>query len=309
ASLGAPGILLTLAGNGWLRGVHDAARPLRYVLGANLLSAVLCPVLVYPAGLGLVGSAVANVAAQLVSAVLFLRALHAERVSWRPDPPVLRAQLRVGGDLVLRTVAFQACFLSAAAVAARFGSAPLAAHQIALQLWFFVSLLLDSIAIAAQSLIGAELGAGRVVSARRTARRIVLIGGGLGVGFAVLVGSLAGPLPRVFTTDHAVLDQVALTWPWFAGMMPLAGVVFALDGVLMGAGDVRYLRNLTLVAALGAFLPAIWTAYTLELGLTGVWAGLTLFVVVRLAALLGRQLSGRWAVPGADARATLPAAV
>ncbi|MGH3738835.1 MAG: MATE family efflux transporter, partial [Micromonosporaceae bacterium] len=281
--------------------VHDTARPLRYVLGANLLSAVLCPILVYPAGLGLVGSAVANVTAQAVSAALFLRALRAERVSARPDPVVLRAQLRVGRDLVLRTVAFQACFLSAAAVASRFGAASLAAHQIALQLWFFVALLLDSVAIAAQSLIGAELGAGRVASARRTGRRIALLGGGLGVGFAALVGVLAGPLPRLFTNDPAVWERAAVTWPWFAGMLPVAGVVFALDGVLMGAGDVRYLRNLTLVATLGAFLPAIWTAYALQLGLVGVWAGLTLFVVVRLVALLLRMATGRWATPGTGA--------
>jgi Na+-driven multidrug efflux pump len=90
-----------------------------------------------------------------------------------------------------------------------------------------------------------------------------------------------------------------IAWPWFVAMQPLAGVVFALDGVLIGAGDVRYLRNLTIVAALGAFLPAIWTAYALDLGLGGIWAGLTLFVVVRLVALLLRLRSGRWAVVGA----------
>jgi Na+-driven multidrug efflux pump len=90
-----------------------------------------------------------------------------------------------------------------------------------------------------------------------------------------------------------------LAWPWFAAMLPAAGVVFALDGVLIGAGDVRYLRDLTLVATLGGFLPAIWIAYAVDLGLGGVWAGLTLFVVVRLVAQLARMRSGRWAVVGA----------
>jgi Na+-driven multidrug efflux pump len=93
-----------------------------------------------------------------------------------------------------------------------------------------------------------------------------------------------------------------LAWPWFVGMQPMAGVVFALDGVLIGAGDVRYMRNLTLVAALGGFLPAIWLAWFLDLGLGGVWAGLTLFIVIRLAALLLRLASGRWAVVGAERR-------
>src|SRR5690606_15234568 len=110
AVLGAPGILLTLAGNGWMRGVHDTRRPMWYVLGANLLSAVLCPILVYPLGLGLIGSAVANVAAQAVGAALFVIALLRERVTLRPDWPILGAQLRVGGDLVMRTAGVQICF-------------------------------------------------------------------------------------------------------------------------------------------------------------------------------------------------------
>ena len=279
AALGAPGLLLATAGNGWMRGVQDTRRPLYYVLGANALSAALCPVLVYPAGLGLNGSAIANAAAQTVSGALFARALMRERVALRPRPEVIGRQLVLGRDLLLRGVVFQACFLSAAAVAARFGAAALGAHQIALQLWMFCALALDAVAIAAQSLIGAELGAGREADARALARR--------------------SALPRLFSDDPQVYAEAALAWPWFVGMQPLAGVVFALDGVLIGAGDVRYMRNLTLVAALGGFLPAIWLAYALDLGLGGIWAGLALFIVLRLVALLARLRSGRWAIPGA----------
>ena len=306
ATLGAPGILLTLAGNGWMRGVHDTRRPLRYVLGANLLSAVLCPVLVYPLGFGLVGSAVANVVAQLVSAGFFVWALLAEHVALRPQPAILLAQLRIGGDLVLRTLGFQVCFLSAAAVAARFGAAVLGAHQIALQLWFFTALLLDAVAIAAQSLIGADLGAGRVTAAKLTARRIAYLGGAFGVviGLAIWLGSSV--LAWLFTDDAAVVAQTKVAWPWFAAMMPIAGVVFALDGVLLGAGDTRFLRNLMLLCTFGAFLPAIWLAYGLNLGLGGIWAGLTLFIVVRLAGLLSRMVTTRWAVPGAEVSAQRP---
>ena len=85
----------------------------------------------------------------------------------------------------------------------------------------------------------------------------------------------------------------------FRSMLPLAGVVFALDGVLIGAGDAAYLRNLTLWATLGGFLPAIWISYAFHLGLGGIWAGLTLFIVFRLAAQLGRMRSGRWITLGA----------
>jgi putative MATE family efflux protein len=201
---------------------------------------------------------------------------------------------------VLRGLAFQACFLSATAVVARFGTTALAAHQIALQLWLFCALALDAIAIAAQSLIGAELGAGRGAPAQELGRKIGVIGGVCGAILGVLIAAGAVVVPGWFTSDPAVRAQAMIAWPWFVAMQPLGGVVFALDGVLIGAGDVRYMRNLTLVAALGGFLPAIWTAHWLHLGLGGVWAGLTLFIVIRLAALLARLRTGRWAVTGAE---------
>ncbi|HEX6873161.1 MAG TPA: MATE family efflux transporter [Micromonosporaceae bacterium] len=300
ASLGAPGILLGMAGNGWMRGVQDTRRPMWYVLAGNAASAVLCPVLVYPVGLGLVGSAIANVVAQLLAGVLFVRALVVERVPLAPHPATVRRQLTVGRDLFLRGLAFQACFLSAAAVAARMGVATLGAHQIALQLWFFCALVLDAVAIAAQSLVGATLGAGDAAGARHTANRVARIGGACGLLLGLLLAAGAVPLPTLFSADARVHEQALVAWPWFVAMQPLAGVVFALDGVLIGAGDVRYMRNLTLVAALGFFLPAIWLAYALDLGLGGIWAGLTLFIVVRLLAMLARVRGTRWAVAGAS---------
>ncbi|MFJ5545426.1 MATE family efflux transporter [Micromonospora chalcea] len=299
AALGAPGLLLAAAGNGWLRGIQDTRRPLLFVLGPNLLSAVLCPLLVYPAGLGLVGSAVANAIAQTLSGVLFAAALVRERVSLRPRPRVIGQQLVLSRDLLVRGVAFQASFLSATAVAARFGAAAVGAHQIALQLWFFTVLVLDALAIAAQSLVGAALGGGDAAGARFLARRVALLGGLCGVAFAVLIAAGAGVVPSWFSSDPQVREQAMTAWPWFVALQPIGGVVFALDGVLIGAGDVRYLRNLTIVCAFGGFLPAIWLAYGLELGLGGIWAGLTLFVVLRLVGLLLRMRSGAWAVVGA----------
>jgi putative MATE family efflux protein len=299
AALGAPGLMLSAAGNGWLRGVQDARRPLYYVLAANVLSAALCPVLVYPLGLGLPGSATANAVAQTAGGALFVTALLAERVSLVPRPALIRQQLVLGRDLLLRGVAFQACFLSATAVAARFGTAAVAAHQIAYQLWSFCALAMDAVAIAGQAMVGAALGGGRASAARGLGRRMALIGGACGCGFAVLIGAGAGVLPALFSADPQVHAQAMAAWPWFVAMQPLAGVVFALDGVLIGAGDVRFLRDLTLGGAFLAFLPGIWAAYAFDLGLGGVWAGLTLFIVVRLAGLLLRLRAGRWAVVGA----------
>jgi Na+-driven multidrug efflux pump len=331
---GAPLVLVTLAGNGWMRGVQDTARPLRYVLAGNGLSALLCVPLVHGlgmvGGLGLVGSAVANLAGQAVGAGLFLHALHRERavaaaldpVSLRPVPVLLRAQLAMGRDLLARSLAFQACFLSAAAVAARSPggmklshslgpsgseaglifippSASVAAHQVVLQLWFFMALVLDAIAIAAQSLVGAALGSGDVRRARALARQVAVYGLVLGSGFGVLFAGLAGVLPRLFTGDPAVLAAIPAAWWFFAGMQPLTGTVFALDGVLLGAGDAAYLRTWTLVAAAAGFLPLTWASLVFGWGLVGVWTGLTAFVVIRLVAVLLRVRSGRWAVTGA----------
>ena len=299
ASLGIPGLLLAAAGNGWMRGVQDTRRPLVYVLGANVLSAVLCPLLVYPAGWGLTGSAVANVIAQSLSGGLFGWAMIRERVPLRPSPAVIAGQLFLGRDLLIRGAAFQACWLSATAVAARFGVAAVGAHQIGLQLWFFCALALDAVAIAAQSLVGAALGGGDGSAAREVARRVPAVGAVAGVGFAVLAAAGAGVVPGWFTGDQAVHEQAAIVWPWFVGMLPFAGVVYALDGVLIGAGDVGFLRTMTLAAALFGFLPAIWLAYALDWGLSGVWFGLALFTLIRLVFIVVRWRGARWAVLGA----------
>jgi putative MATE family efflux protein len=307
---GAPLVLVTLAGNGWMRGVQDTARPLRFVLAGNGLSALSCAPLVHGiggwAGLGLVGSALANVLGQVVAAALFLGALVRERgrhrVSLRPQPAVLRAQLALARDLLARSLAFQACFLSAAAVATRFGAPTAAAHQIVLQLWAFQALVLDAVAIAAQSLVGAALGApdpAAPARARAVARQVTRYGLLLGVLFAGVFAALAGVLPPVFTPDAAVLAVVPIAWWFFVALQPVAGVVFAIDGVLLGAGDAAYLRTSTLLAAVVGFLPLIWASLAFGWGLAGIWTGLSLFMLIRLVAVLTRLRSDRWAVAGA----------
>ncbi|GAB3673045.1 MATE family efflux transporter [Salinisphaera aquimarina] len=299
ALLGAPAVLITLAGNGWMRGVQDTVRPLYYILAGNLLSAIACPLLVYPLGFGLVGSAMANVLAQYTAATLFLLALRRERAIVRPRWRIMTAQMALGRDLILRSLSFQICFLSAAAVAARSSTAALGAHQIVYQLWVFLSLILDSLAIAAQALIGAELGAERVARARVVAWQITRYSVALGVLLAALFAALAGVLPHAFTSDAAVLAEIPHAWWLFVVQQPVAGVVFALDGVLLGAGDTRFLRTTTLACALGGFLPLIWLSWAFGWGLTGIWIGLTLFLVTRMIAVVLRTRSGAWAVAGA----------
>jgi Na+-driven multidrug efflux pump len=208
------------------------------------------------------------------------------------------AQLVLGRDLVLRSAAFQVAFLSAAAVASRMGSAQIAAHQIGLQLWEFTALLLDSFAIAAQSLIGAALGASDDATARRMAGQVARYGLWAGCGFSVLFAAGWVLIPQAFTSSHAVQHQAHLLWPWLIGMLPAAGVVFALDGVLIGAGDVGFMRTITLVAAVGAFAPLNLAALRWHWGIGGVWAGLTAFIGVRLGGMVWRTRTGHWIVLG-----------
>ncbi len=298
ALVGLPGILLVLAGNGWMRGVQRTREPVLIVLVANVLSAVLSPVLVYAFDLGLNGSAIANLVAQLVGAALFLRALRRASAHVRPDRAVLRAQLRVGRDLVVRSVAFQIAFLTAAGVTARMGTAQIAAHTVGLQLWEFTALLLDSFAIAAQSLVGAALGGSDAEGARRMAWQVSRWGLYAGIAFAALYAAGWLLVPRAFTSDGAVLHQAHLLWPWFVAMLPAAGIVFALDGVLIGAGDIGFMAGLTVVAAVFAFAPLNLAALHWHWGIGGVWAGLSAFVGVRLAGMLWRARGERWLVLG-----------
>jgi Na+-driven multidrug efflux pump len=166
-------------------------------------------------------------------------------------------------------------------------------------LWNFLALVLDSFAIAAQALVGGALGAGNASRARSVALLVARYGGYAGLTFAGLLMAGWWVIPELFSSDHSVIAQAHVAWPWFAAMQPAAGVVFALDGVLMGAGDVGFLRTLTISSALGGFLPVTLLAYGLHWGLGGVWAGLTLFIVLRLIGMVWRTRGSKWALVGA----------
>jgi putative MATE family efflux protein len=309
AMFGVPLILLSMAGNGWMRGVQDTRRPVVYVVVGLSLAAVLVVGLVHGIGpfprLGLDGSAVANVIGQGVTGMLFaVRVVReARRVpgsrAFAPDWSIIRAQLVMARDLVVRSLSFQICFVSAAAVAARFGVAQVAAHQLVLQLWEFMALFLDSLAIAAQALVGAALGAGRLGAADSVARRVTAVSVVAATAMGALFAAGATLIPRIFTSDAAVLDAVGVPWWFFVGMLPIAGVVFALDGVLLGSGDAAFLRTATLTGALVGFLPLIWLSLVFDWGLAGVWSGLVVFMLVRLATVVWRIRSGRWRQAGA----------
>lgn len=299
AVFGMPALMLVWAGMGWMRGVQRTTAPVVIVLCAFGTSALLSPLFVYGAGWGLQGSAWANIIGQWIGGLLFAAALLRSSGRRRIDLAVIRAQLRVGRDLIVRAAGFQASFIIASAVAARMGTAQVAAHSMGMQLWEFTALLLDSFAIAAQSLVGAALGGGDAVVARRTAWHVARLGTWAGLAFAAIYGACWLVLPKVFSADPSVQHQAHLLWPWFIGMLPVAGLVFALDGVLIGAGDMAFMRNLTLVAAC-AFVPLSLSALHWHWGIGGVWAGLAAFIMVRFIGMMARWRGDRWLVLGAQ---------
>ncbi|MHA2789208.1 MATE family efflux transporter [Corynebacterium sp. S7] len=290
-----PLTLIVMAGNGWLRGIQNVRWPLYFTLAGVIPGAIAIPIFVQ--WWGLVGSAAANVLGVSITASCFLIALiRQHRGDWRPRWSIMKRQLVLGRDLILRSLSFQIAFISAAAVAARVGVAALAAHQIMLQLWNFITLVLDSLAIAAQTLTGAALGSGNVNNAREVGTKVTLYSTVFAAGLAVIFGVGAPWIQRIFTTDQAVLDQMATPWWILLAMIVAGGVVFALDGVLLGASDAVFLRNLTIVSVLLGFLPGVWISYLVDGGLTGIWVGLLVFILIRMVGVVVRFRSMAWAV-------------
>lgn len=300
---GIPLTLIAQAGNGWLRGVQDTRRPLLYVLAGLIPAAIAIVPLVQ--WLGLAGSAWSTVLGETITASLFISGLVRTSgeldVTARPRLALIKRQLVLGRDLILRSLAFQVAFLSAAGVAGRLGAFSLGGHQIMLQLWNLLSLVLDSLAIAAQTLVGAALGIGSVAAARFTARRVIawstVFAGVLAAGFAVL----HGVLPGLFTTSDGVVAAIA-EGPWWilVTMIPVGGIVFAIDGVLLGAGDAAFLRNATIAAVVLGFLPPVWLTLSMDWGLTGVWWGLLTFMLLRLIFVSVRYRGPKWTVAAGE---------
>ncbi|GHF26685.1 MULTISPECIES: MATE family efflux transporter [Streptomyces] len=302
SALGIPAMLAVLAATGVLRGLQDTRTPLLVAVGGFAANAALNVALVYGAGLGIAGSAWGTVIAQCAMAAVYLavvvRGARRHGASLRPDAAGIRACARAGAPLLVRTLSLRAVLLIATAVAARLGDEDIAAHQVVLTLWSLLAYALDAIAIAGQAIIGRYLGADDPAGARAACRRMVQwgIASGLVLGLLVVAGRpLFVPL---FTSDPAVRDALLPALLVVAVSQPVAGVVFVLDGVLMGAGDGPYLAW-AMLATLGVFAPVALLVPGLGGGLTALWWAMTLMMAVRLVTLWLRARSGRWIVTGA----------
>jgi putative MATE family efflux protein len=298
AAAGLPAALIALAGQGYLRGVSNLRRPLEIVVAANVVNLVLELLFVYGFGWGIAGSAAGTAIAQAGMGVAFVvELLRPHAPTRRPSIQEMKPMFRIGRQIFVRTVALYASFLVAASVLARMGDAQIGAHQIAYQFFVFLALLLDAVAIAGQVIVGRMLGAGDADGAHAAAVRMIAWSVVIGLVFAVVLAPLAHVLPRAFTNDPRVLHQAALLWPFLAAMQPLGGAAFALDGILIGAGDTRYLMW-SMLAASGLFVLLAALALSFGWGVIGVWAALDVLIAARLALLGPRFARRRWAVVG-----------
>ncbi|MFI9746582.1 MATE family efflux transporter [Streptomyces sp. NPDC052494] len=302
SSLGIPAMLVVLAATGVLRGLQDTRTPLYVAIGGFAVNGALNVGLVYGAGLGIAGSAWGTVIAQCGMAVAYLvvvvRGARRHGASLRPDAAGIRASAQAGAPLLVRTLSLRAVLMIATAVAARMGDAEVAAHQIILSLWSLMAFALDAIAIAGQAIIGRYLGANDAEGARQVCRRMVQWGVLSGVVLGALLIAARPLFIPLFTSDITVQDTLLPALLVVALSQPISGVVFVLDGVLMGAGDGPYLAWAMLLT-LVVFAPVALLVPVLGGGLTALWWAMTLMMTVRMVTLWLRSRSGRWIVTGA----------
>lgn len=301
--LGLPVTFVILAGVGYLRGLQDTRTPLYVAVGTAVVNLVLEVWWIFGLGFGIGASALSTVVAELLAATIYLtmirRATRAHRTPWWPHARTIAGLGRAGVSLFLRTAALRGAFTLATAVAARIGAAELAAYQIAFELMYLMALALDAIAIAGQAMTGRFLGAGDGVAARAAGKRMIEWAVIAGVGVGLVLAVLSPVLGELFTDDPAVLALTGALIFYVGLLQPLNGYVFALDGILIGAGDLAFLARAMLVAFL-VFAPAAVSVLVFDLGIGWLWIALTLLFLAR-AVVLGRRFHGdAWIRLGAD---------
>ncbi len=306
SALGAPAYIVASAAAGVRYGMQDTRLPLLVGIGANTLNIALEIILVHGFDQGLAGSAWGTVVAQWCAAIAYLVVMrsnaHALGCVLAPSLRIMRQLAVQGSQIGLRTASLLLAFLAATAVAARIGDHTLAAHQIVFQVFVFLAFACDAVAIAGQAMVGRLLGAGEPDEARATATRLLQYGARFGIAAGILLAILAGPLAYAFSNDVAVRD-LARQGMWFVAVLqPLCAVPFVLDGVLIGAGDSRFLATAMVGVTLMVFAPALTLVVVLGGGFLALWFALGAFLVARLATNVLRFRTTGWQVLGATAQ-------
>jgi len=301
--LGAPGMLLMLAGVGYLRGLKDNVRPLRVAVGTAILNLVLELVLILGLDLGIGASAAATVVAQWTGAACYLarigRDVRQRRASLGPHPANIIRMLTVSGQLLARNLSLTGMFLVGTSVATRIGRDDVAAHQVAFQVWVAAALAMDAVAIAAQAMVGERLGAGDAASARRIGRRVIAWSAAMGLAMLPVLLATRHGVAGVFSADAQVVSLAAFLLVHVALMAPVGGIAFALDGILIGAGDQAFMAR-AMAATSVATVAAMVVGRLADLGIGWLWGAIWLATVLRSGIFLTRFAGDRWQVVGAE---------
>jgi putative MATE family efflux protein len=302
---GLPAMLVVLAATGVLRELQDGRTPLVVAGGGFALNAVLNFVFVYGLDLSVGGAALGTVVAQWLMALTYLALLiprmRSRGVSLAPTRAGLAHSAHTGGWLMLRTVSLRVAIMATVWVVTAAGAHTLAAHQLVNTFYSTLAFALDALAVAAQSLIGKELGAGAVDRVRALTSTMMRWGTGFGVVTGVLLAALAWVLPPLFTGDPSVQHLATHGLLILAVQQPICGLVFVLDGVLIGAEDARYLA-LTGLLNLGVYVPLLLIVALVPLpGEVVVWTWVAFggYLLARAATLSFRAVRGGWMRVGA----------
>ncbi|MFQ5850385.1 MAG: MATE family efflux transporter [Candidatus Binatia bacterium] len=292
---------------GFLRGIQNTRTPMFIALFVNGFNIVLDYALIYgrfgfPA-MGLQGAAIASVASQLIGASICIRLLfyssYATRYGltrWSLKPSRFRSLSRIGREIAVRTGALRFSLIFATATVARMGPSLLSSHEIAFQLWIFCSDTVDGLAVAGQALVAKYLGSNRAEKAYRLGKILILWGCATGFSFGLGYWLFKRPLINLFTKSPDVIQTLSTEiFPLLVLSLPLNGIVFVLDGILIGAHDTRFLMWAMLIGSFTIFIPITWLSLQFGLGLLGIWVGLSLFMVFRFCTNLFRLMRRRWA--------------
>ncbi|MGI8889079.1 MAG: MATE family efflux transporter [Nocardioidaceae bacterium] len=309
AAFGVPALLVLFAATGVLRGLQDTKTPLLVAVVANLTNIALNLAFVYGLGWGMAGSAAGTLVAQgLAALALVMVVVRAARMHDAPLVPHtagIKAAWRTGVPLVIRTLTLRATLVLATYVAAAISTEAVAAHQVAFTIWGFLAFALDAIAIAGQAITGRLLGAGDAEGARAATRRMLQWGLASGVVLGVALAATRPVVVPLFTPDAEVQHLLSAVLLIAAVHQPVSGVVFVLDGVLIGAGDGRYLAWAGVVNLI-AFAPLAAAVMWRDLGLEWLWWAFTVFMGIRMVTLVLRARGDRWMVLGSVRSAASP---
>jgi len=294
---GLPAMLVVLAATGALRGFKDTRTPLLATGLAAVANVPLNLILVYPVGLGVAGSALGTVLAQTGAGAwlcaVVVRGARRHAAPLRPDRLGIVAAASYNAPLFTRSVLLRISLLTMTFVAATQGDVALASHQIAFTLWYLLAMPPEAFAVASQAMVGHALGAAVPATAKSLSRRALVWGLGSGLTMALLLLLLRPAYIPLFTTDPEVRDLVWSLAVVVAASQPIGALLYVLDGILIGAGDTRYLAWTMLVALL-TFLPLAGAVLVADAGLIALWWALAGWLLARQVAVALRYRSGSW---------------